>query len=394
MKRPWLLEQCRQKCASSFHADDRGTKGDIKTVDWRNMLSSFGFALKHVAPGSPFLVRAMRIIGLAAAGQRAGKELIQIRCERGARIARQFGLPEETAAAIHCLDEHYDGGGHPDGLIGEQIPPLARIMGLAQTAEVFLRQHGLAAMRAMARERRGTWFEPELVDELLAITDADPLWAELREAAKHIKKYEPAEEERFADDKQIDDIAYGFAQVIDAKSEWTFRHSLGVADVAVGIAQTLGLPPGDVRNLRRAALLHDIGKLGVSNLILDKPGKLTPEELTEMRRHPAYTHRIIQKVAGFSHLADMAAGHHERIDGKGYHLGLAGDQVSQGARILCVADMYEALAAKRPYRQDLSEEEVFTILQKNSPAGICPEILSALTTFIHDSGFVPYKIAA
>ncbi|MBC7784959.1 MAG: HD domain-containing protein [Burkholderiales bacterium] len=378
-----------------FTADDRATKGDIKTVNWRNPISSLRFAMTHVAPGSPMLVRIKRIIGLAAAGERAGKELIQIRCERGARIARQFGLSDATANAIHALDEHFDGGGHPDGLIGDQIPLLARIMGLAQTAEVFLRQHGLAAMRQMARDRRGTWFDPDLIDRLLAITDADALWGDLYEnTAANLAQYEPEEEERFADDQQIDDIAYGFAQVIDAKSPWTFRHSLGVADVAIGIGGVLGLSAAELRNLKRAALLHDVGKLGVSNLILDKPAKLTPEELTEMRKHPDYTYRILRKVAGFSDLAELAASHHERIDGKGYYRGLSGMQLTRDIRILCVSDMYEALAAKRPYREDLNGEQVMAILQKNAPHGICPETLEALVAFSDQGTFKPYQVAA
>ncbi len=378
-----------------FTADDMTTKGDFKTVNWRNLREKVAYAAKHVAPGSPFLVRIMRIIGMAAKGERTGKELIQIRCERGAQIARQFGLPEKTALAIHSLDEHYDGGGHPDGLIGEQIPLLARIMGLSQTAEVFLKQHGLESMRQMARDRRGTWFEPELVDHLLAIKDEDPLWEDMRSnLSENLKKYEEGEEVLIADDSRMDSIAHGFAQVIDAKSPWTFRHSLGVADIATGIGNVLQMPALELRNLKRAALLHDIGKLGVSNLILDKPGKLTPEELTEMRRHPEYTYRILQKVTGFSDLADMAASHHERLDGKGYHRGISGNQLTLETRILHVSDMYEALAAKRPYRQDLTDEQVMDILHKNCPSGICPMTLDALKTFLNQSKFVPYQVAA
>ena len=378
-----------------FDADDRSTKGDIKTVDWRNIRSNLSFALSHVAPGKPWVVRLKRIAGLVVAGQRAGKELIQIRCERGAAIARLFGLSNETANAIHALDEHYDGGGHPEGLIGDQIPLLARIMGLSQTAEVFLRQQGLGAMQTMLRDRRRTWFDPQLVDLLLAVKDQDPIWPQLQNDPRaYLADYEPEDQTLFADDNLLDNIARGFAQVIDAKSPWTFRHSTGVAEVAVGIANMLGLMPGRVRTLRRAALLHDVGKLGVSNKILDKPARLDPDELAEVRKHPAWTRQILSRVAGFSDLAELAASHHEKLDGTGYHRGLTAEQLPLDARILCVADMYEALAAKRPYRQDLSSEEVMTILQKNSPNGLCPEVLAALTAFLSQSGFTPHQIAA
>ncbi|MGN6625896.1 MAG: HD-GYP domain-containing protein [Tepidisphaeraceae bacterium] len=378
-----------------FAADDRETKGDIKTVNWRNPLKNMAFALKHVAPGEAMLPKLKRICGLAVHGKRAGKELIEIRCERGANIARHFGLSEETALAIHALDEHYDGGGHPEGLRGAAIPILARILGLAQTAEVFLRREGRDRMRDMVRARRKSWFDPTLCDVLLKIADEDPLWEQITgDAGQHIGRYEPADRELFATDSRLDDIASGFAEVIDAKSPWTFKHSTGVAKVAAGIGATFGMSVAELRELNRAALLHDIGKLGVSNLILDKPAKLDADELTAMRRHPEYTYQILKRVTGFSHLAVTSAAHHERLDGKGYFRGMGGNDLSLPMRILAVADMYEALAASRPYRQDLSHGEVMTILEKNSPNGICPEVLSALKTSLANGGYVPDRVAA
>ena len=115
----------------------------------------------------------------------------------------------------------------------------------------------------------------------------------------------------------------------------------------------LGYSPNELRDLRRAALLHDIGKLGVSNLILDKPGKLDPDEWVQMRRHPALTVKILERVGAFRDLAATAGAHHERLDGGGYHLGLTGDMLNRDARILAVADVCEALTAERPYRAAL-----------------------------------------
>jgi putative nucleotidyltransferase with HDIG domain len=378
-----------------FDADDRLTKGKIKTVNWRSFAQQMRFAVKNVAPGKPSIVKVMRLLGIAAAGDRAGRELIQVRCDRGAKIARGFGLSEETAQAIHALDEHFDGGGYPDGLIGDKIPLAARIMGLAQSAEVFLRQRGFQAMRDMVAERRGTWFDPELTELLLSIGETDPIWEQLRnDPMEQLASVEPEDRVMVADDGRLDAIASGFAEVIDAKSPWTFQHSRGVAEVASGMGRVLGLSSKELRDLNRAALLHDVGKLGISNLILDKPGKLTPEELSEMRKHTIYTRDILLKINVFSELAELAASHHERLDGSGYHRGLAAPQLSQSARILCVADMYEALAAKRQYRKDLTNGEVMEILKKSSPAGLCPETLGALITFISESHFKPYQLAA
>jgi putative nucleotidyltransferase with HDIG domain len=305
-------------------------------------------------------------------------------------------LPEATVAAIRALDEHWDGSGHPDGLEGDQIPFLGRVLGLAQTVEVFIRQFGVDAAMKMAAQRSATWFDPQLVQVFLSLKSDTAFWEELNHSdpRQRVAEFEPADQIITADEASLDRIAHGFAQVIDAKSPWTFKHSEGVADIAGGLAQVMGYSRIQCRHIRRAALLHDVGKLGISNLILDKPGKLTDEEFAEMRKHPRYTYEIMTRVAGFRELADLAAAHHERLDGKGYHRGWNAGQLSTPMRILCVADMYEALSAQRPYREDLSQEAVMDILARNVGAGICPDVFAALQTWVAGGGYKPFKLAA
>jgi putative nucleotidyltransferase with HDIG domain len=377
-----------------FGTDDRKAKKNLKTIDWSSIFPSIHYAIRNV--GGSIWSKASKIARVAIAGPAAARELVQLRCDRGAKISRELNMPEATAAAIHALDEHWDGHGYPDGLCGEAIPLLARILGLAQTVEVFAAEHGSDAACDMANQRRGTWFDPALVDVLLSFRNDHEFWIMFtsQNPRKAILEFEPPDMALIADESMLDRIAHGFAQVIDAKSPWTFKHSEGVAQIAAGIATTMGLPPTEVRLLRRAGLLHDIGKLGVSNLILDKPGKLDAAEMTQMRKHPAFTYRILQRVAGFRNLAAMAAAHHERLDGNGYHLGLTAEQLSTGARILCVADMYEALSAQRPYRTDLTGEQVMDILQKNLTGGICPNVFAALKTYLSRGGYVPKPVAA
>jgi putative nucleotidyltransferase with HDIG domain len=379
-----------------FGSDDRTAKHDIKTIDWTSTTKSFGYLAKTVLPGGSLLGKAGKFMKLAISGQSGAKELFALRCERGAKIANDLQMPDATSTAIRALDEHWDGHGHPDALKGEQIPLLARILGLAQTLEVFASNFGVEAAYEMARERSGTWFDPNLVEALNGFRNDDQFWTTFagENPKQAVTVFEPQDRTLSADSDTLDRIAFGFAQVIDAKSPWTYKHSEGVSKIAAGIAATIGMDAAEVRRIRRAGLLHDVGKLGVSNLILDKPGKLDADELAEMRKHTAYTLRILEQVAGFRDLADLAASHHERIDGKGYHRGLSGDQLGTATRILVVSDMYEALAAKRPYRQDLTEEEVMTILSKNAGPGICPEIFAALKTYLNGGGYVPNKIAA
>lgn len=380
-----------------FGHDDRRVKKDLKTTNWRSMAEKIQYILRNVRPKSGWADRARQFIKVAKAGTGAAKELIEIRCDRGASIARALQMPEETALAIRSLDEHWDGQGHPQGLKREQIPLMSRIMCLAQTVEVFFSKTGVESAIDVAEERSGTWFDPSLVRVVVNLKSDSDFWqsvATTTDLVHGIAAYEPEDRVISANEDTLDTMATGFGQVIDAKSPWTYRHSDGVAEIATGIAKVMGFSKPDIRLLRRAALLHDIGKLGISNLILDKPGRLNEKELMLMRRHPYFTKQILDRVQGFSNIAEVAAAHHERLDGKGYYLGLGAESLGKAVRILSVSDMYEALAAKRPYRADLTAEEVMTILKKQVGTGICPEAFEGLQTFLATSDFMPVLLAA
>lgn len=380
-----------------FGNDDRAVKQDLKTTEWTLLSEKVRYVARNAAPEHGLLGRARQIGRLALAGPDAARELVEIRCDRGANIARMLELSEDTATAIRNLDEHWDGSGHPEGLAGEEIPLLARILDLAQTVEVFATRDGLDAAIRVAEARAGTWFDPELVRALAATADDAWLHAALASESPRslLHELEPEDRRLVADEPTLDRIAAAFGLVVDAKSPWTSAHSQGVAEVAVGIATELGMSKPDLVRMRRAGLLHDIGKLGVSNRILDKPGKLDDAELAILRRHPSFTYTMLHHVAAFDEIADLAASHHERLDGKGYHRGLQADELSPMTRALVVADMYEALAAHRPYRKDLDEGEVMAILSRNVlNGGICPTSFEALKSFLEKSHFVPLRIAA
>lgn len=379
-----------------FGADDHHAKHDFKFTDWQSKLKSLPYILRNVAPTGGIAQRAGRFVSIAISGTRGAKELVQIRCERGALIARDLDLPDESVQGIRNLDEHWNGKGHPDGVRKEEIPLFARIMSIAQTAEVFATRYGLAGALDIVRERRGTWFDPDLVKAFEVISEDTEFWMRVlsADAPRFMAELEPEELVVRVDEAKIDQLCRAFSQVVDAKSPWTACHSQGVSDVAVGIGTTLGLGSSDITCLRRAGLLHDIGKLGISNMILDKPGKLTDNEFRTLKRHPEFTKNILDRSVCFQPFSELAARHHEKLDGSGYYRGYDHSQLSQLDRILAVADIYEALAAKRPYRTDLSEGEVFDILEKQSGTKICAQSLEALQLFIDGSGFTPYQIAA
>ena len=226
---------------------------------------------------------------------------------------------------------------------------------LSQTMEVFWQQGGAAAACDVARARRGTWFDPALVDAVDELERDVCFWASLE--TPDVQAVEPADRVLRADDARLDRVAEAFAGIVDAKSPYTARHCAGVAEIADGIAATMGLDDATRRLLRRAALLHDVGKLGVSNRILDKPGALSDGEWSAVRRHPRLSMVILRAVPALAPVARLSATHHERLDGSGYPYGLTASELKLPDRILQVADVTDALTSERPYREALSPDE-------------------------------------
>jgi putative nucleotidyltransferase with HDIG domain len=204
------------------------------------------------------------------------------------------------------------------------------------------------------------------------------VWIDVQNASTKVLDLEPRQDLLASDEATLDNICLAFADVIDAKSPFTYRHSTGVAGAAVAIARTFAMSEPEVALIRRAALLHDIGKLSVSNTILDKPDKLTEAEWEVVRKHPAYSYEILKRIPNFRELSEIAGAHHEKLDGTGYFRGIDGDGLSLPARILVVSDIYDALAAKRPYRDALPLESVLKIMERDAPHaldGACFEAL-------------------
>jgi HD-GYP domain-containing protein (c-di-GMP phosphodiesterase class II) len=363
-----------------FGGDDQPVKAGLWTRDWRRWREKLAYAVEFTERGGTPLERVCQFATLAVAGPRSQRELFAIRCDRGADIAREIGVTEATAMAIRAMDEHWDGGGYPEGLRREEIPLYARIIGLAQVIEIFWGLGGPTAALEVARARRGRWFDPELVTVLRALGDRDRVWSDLKteRLSDAIAGAEPIERVIAADESRLDRIAYAFALVVDAKSSFTYRHSDRVAAAAVAIGEQMALPPAQLVRLRRAGLLHDIGKLAVPNRILDKAEKLDADEWAIVKQHPFFSYEILARVPVFSDFAYDASCHHERIDGGGYYRGVDGDALSLHARILATADIYDALSAARPYRDALPLERVLSIIEEGRGTQLCPDTVDAL----------------
>ncbi|WP_020591629.1 HD-GYP domain-containing protein [Kiloniella laminariae] len=373
------------RICSHYLTDDISFKHDFKKVDG-SLTKVLGFVLSHTGMQAGMAERFRAILHILQNGGELARELIETRCNRGADIAAKMHFSERVTEGIRNLDEHWDGSGLPERRKGHDIPLFSQIALLAQVVDVFASQGNVNRTLEEIKARSGSWFSPELVTAFVELALDINFWNALEDPGldKAIYLYEPGQAARYVDDDYLDDIAEAFAQVVDSKSPFTAGHSERVTVFADLIAQRMGFSEERRRWLRRAALLHDIGKLGISNSILDKPGKLTDEEFIQIKLHPVYSENILKQISALKDLVPVAVGHHERLDGKGYPYGLKGDEIPLETRIVTVADIFDALSADRPYRAAMPLEKALAIMQDMVDSAIDPECFAMLKEVIVD----------
>lgn len=362
-----------------YLTDDLTFKHDFKRID-DSLPQALRFVLAHTGLKAGLSERFRAIIHIFRNGGQIARELIETRCHRGADIARKMRFSETVALGIQNLDEHWDGGGKPSGASGPAIPIYAQIALMAQVVDVFHTANGADAARREIQQRSGTWFDPQLSQVFDRVASHPGFWHLLQSPGleQAIFSLEPARHVALVDEDYLDDIAAAFAQVIDSKSPYTSGHSERVTLFTDMIAEEIGLALKRRRWLKRAALLHDIGKLGVSNTILDKAGKLDGDEWKAMQMHAAYTETILSRISAFRDLASIAGAHHERLDGKGYPRGLKGGQIAFETRIISTADVFDALTADRPYRPAMPVSKALTIMSEGLGTATDPCCFDAL----------------
>ena len=362
-----------------YLTDDLTFKRDAKYIDG-SLPQALRFVLAHTGLKAGLAERIRALIAAFQTSGTAPKELVETRCHRGAEIARKMRFSETVAHGIQNLDEHWDGSGLPERIVGLDIPIYSRIALLAQVVDVFQIGSGTEAAIREVLHRSGTWFDPQLAEAFKRVAGRPDFWDTLRSGNLQEALYglEPAQEVKTVDEDYLDDIAAAFAQVIDSKSPYTSGHSERVTLFTDLIAEQIGLPDDQRRWLKRAALLHDIGKLGVSNSILDKPGKLDADEWAAMQMHAVYSETILSRIAAFADLAVIAGAHHERLDGKGYPRGLQGNQIALETRIITTSDIFDALTADRPYRAAMPVSKAMTMMAEMVGTAIDADCFAAL----------------
>ena len=362
-----------------YVADDIAFKRDFKLIDG-SLPQALRFVLGHTGLEAGLAGRFRAIINILKNGGEISRELIEARCHRGAEIAARMGFSQAVCDGIQNLDEHWDGTGKPEGLSGPSVPLFSQIALLAQVADVFNIANGPAAALREIRNRSGSWFDSDIVAAFGDLQAEKVFWDVLKDEKLPalVLDLEPAKVVRYVDDDYLDQIALAFAQVIDAKSSFTRGHSERVAVFSDMIAEELGFAKDRRRWLHRAALLHDIGKLAISNSILDKPAKLTEQEFAVVKCHPAHSENILAAISVFADLAPIAGGHHERLDGQGYPRGLKAADINLETRIVTTADIFDALTADRPYRSAMPVSQAYSIMMKDLGTAIDPICFKAL----------------
>ena len=368
-----------------YLTDDLAFKRDFKTVG-DGLPQVLRFVFGHTGLHAGLADRLRSTVHILRNGHRIADELIRTRCTRGADIARRLRFSEGVAAGIASLDEHWDGSGRPEALAGTAIPLYARIALLAQVVDVFHTVGGRAAAMQEARQRSGRWFQPELVRALERVEGIAGFWTTLATAEVEPAVYamDPGAGGVVLDDDYLDDIAAAFGQIVDSKSPFTSGHSARVAQYVDAIARRVGLGEARRRWLRRGALLHDVGKLGVSNAVLDKPGALDAAEWAAVRQHAQHTEAILSRIGAFAELARVASAHHERLDGGGYPRGLGADAITLETRIITTADIFDAISADRPYRAAVPIPQTLEMMAATVGTAIDPLCFEALKQVLQD----------
>ncbi|HEY9286488.1 MAG TPA: HD domain-containing phosphohydrolase [Candidatus Dormibacteraeota bacterium] len=347
-------------------------RGDM--TDLTNPRESFPFLLSLGQSVSAWRRPALWA-GVLTKGRTVAGPGIQADCEVAIRMAERFHLNRAVADALSAHFERWDGHGLPRGLSGEAIPLPARVAAVAFAAAMFHEAGGKEVAVEAMRRWSGRILDPTLVDGFLAASGELLQAVETRDAWQDALNSEPAPRE-LVPEHRLDAVLQGFADFVDLKSRYFHGHSSGVAALAAAAGRTLGLADNAALTLRRAGLVHDIGRAAVGTTTWDRPGPLRTAEWEQVRLHAYHGERVLTRSQVLAPLAPIAGMHHERLDGSGYHRGAPAAMQPKLARVLAVADVYRALTEDRPHRQALGPDAAARVLE--AQPGLDKEVVSAV----------------
>ncbi len=378
------------KLSHLFDCDEKIIKSKLKILDSHHIFEFLKFTFSNTSVNSEFVNRTAKLLPLILNGKYYLNEVFRSRAERGADLVIQLGFNDNVADGIHCLNEHWDGSGYADGIKDHVIPVSSQIALIAEVFDVFFQQSDIESALDEIKKRSNRWFNPELVSvlfDIFKITDNSNTWQSFRSESilkQQVYSLESVKTNVSIDDERLDDIATAFAQIVDSKSPYSNGHSTRVALYSDAIANELGLSVGRRRWLYRGALLHDIGNMGISNLLLDKQTELSISEKETIMTHSGNTFKLLQHIQSFKELAKVASAHHEQLDGKGYPKGLSESRITQETRIITVATIFDKLMKGNAHNQPLSLAKVLIIMEKQCDIMIDRDCFNAFKKRIPD----------
>jgi HD-GYP domain-containing protein (c-di-GMP phosphodiesterase class II) len=353
--------------ATQLFGEDIMHRAAFFLIDPADPEQVLAFYRTHVGPGRPTKARE-RMIEAALSSPDRARESFAAMCEVAQRFARRLGLGPGAEAALEYVFARWDGKGPTGGVGGDSLPLPARLLHVARDYSLFLSAAGADDARTVLERRAGAAYDPRLAE--LAVRHFDEACAGLDDARmwEHALESEPFPR-RSLSGEAIDAGFSAFAVLTGLKSPWLREHSTAVADLAEAAAWRLELPAETVAFLRRAALAADLGRVGVSNAIWEKPGPLGFGEWERVRMHPHFTERAFAQSPALAPVGLLAGSHHERLDGSGYHRGLRGAALDRAGRILAAADCYAAMCEARPYRPALEPAAAAAELRRDVEEG-------------------------
>jgi HD-GYP domain-containing protein (c-di-GMP phosphodiesterase class II) len=351
---------------SRWFGDDLAMRRDSYQLDWSG-LPYMRYLMQRAGSSQTLPRRTQMLLTLLLSPRTQMAALIHSHCQSAGLMAERIGLERAVGEAVECGYERWDGSGLPRGRRGDDIPLAMRVVQLADTCEVHMRTRGVSGALAMARERSGKQFDPSLVaalmtcrDRLEALPDQD-VWTRALEQAP--------DAHLMLRDGDLDSLLGAIGDFADLKCPFTVGHSRAVADLSAAAATRVGLASADVQVVRRAALVHDLGRMGVPNSVWEKSALLSESDRERIRLYPYLTGRILSRVRGLEAVASVAEAHRERLNGSGYPRGISGSALPMTQRILAAADSYRGSLEHRPHRPALNPDQAAIMLRTQGKGG-------------------------
>jgi HD-GYP domain-containing protein (c-di-GMP phosphodiesterase class II) len=358
--------------------DDIEFRAGVHSVDLAG-LPAMAYMMRRAGHGTSIGNRLKQRATLALTGGRGLVEVMADHCAAAGELASGLGLSSSVQRSLEQVYARWDGRGVPHGIGGEQLELAGRVALVAEMCEVMTRRLGIDRAVEVVRTRSGTQFDPQIV----SVVAADPrsLLGDIdTESLEEVLDSEPVARGSMSDD-ELDDALAAIGDFCDLRCPYFAGHARGTAELAERAGALLHVGLEELPVLRRAALVHDVGRFGVPGSVWDRPGPLSAHDQERMRFHVYLVERMFSRPEPLRRIGRLAGTHHERMDGSGYHRGASGVMLSTAARVLAAADSYHAMTQERPHRRALTPDDAARELRCEADAGrIDPIVVDVVLT--------------